>query len=140
MRRAEVMLGALTAALALVAVALTLTLPAVEYVNHAFPVGPSATFALPMAFSFFNLPVMASGPGALAVCLGAVIDARFVNRRSRIAPLVMVLAGALLSAVVLLLVWALHIALILSPSQPALPSSARSLPLAWVSPGSMRRA
>jgi hypothetical protein len=111
MRKAETFLGSLTAALALVALALSLTQQVVEYAS-AYG-GPSGylsgyLFAVPMAFNIASLPVTLAGSGALLVCLGALVDAR-IYKRSRLAPLVMVIAGAIFCALATLVVIAANL-------------------------------
>jgi hypothetical protein len=107
MRKAETFLGSLTAALALVALAASLTQQVVEYASAY--VGPSGyLFAVPMAFHLASLPVTLAGSGALLVCLGALGDAR-IYKRSRLAPLVMVIAGAIFCALATLVVIAANL-------------------------------
>ena len=124
MRKAETLLGFLAAALALVALGLSLTQQVVEYVY--VDVGPNGQplgiFAVPLTFNFASLPVTLAGVGALLVCLSAVVDAR-IYKRSRLAPLVMIVAGAIFCALATLVCYAANLWLYAErlPSDPYQP-------------------
>jgi hypothetical protein len=107
MRRVETLLGCLAAALALVALALSLTQQVVEYVYaDVGPYGrPVGIFAVPLTFNIASLPVTLAGVGALLVCLSAVVDAR-IYKHSRLASLVMIVAGATFCALATLVCYA----------------------------------
>lgn len=124
MRRAETLLGALTVALALIALAASLTQQVVEYVSAEFGPngGPGYLFAVPLTLNIASLPVTLAGVGALLVCLSAVVDAR-IYKRSRLAPLVMVVAGAIFCALATLVCYAANLWLYAErlPSDPYQP-------------------
>ena len=99
MRKAETLLAALTAALALIALAFSLTQQAVEYISSGLGSNgePGAIWADPITQNVGSAPVVLVGVGALLACLGAVVDAR-IQRWSRAPLLAMVIAGAIFCA------------------------------------------
>ena len=105
MRTVETLLGSLAALLALIALALSLTQQVVEYVySYSGPTGGQGyPLAVPLRFTIASLPVALAGVGALLACLGALVDAR-IYKRSRVAPLVMVVTGAIFCALATLVV------------------------------------
>ena len=135
MRKVEMDLGVLAAALALIAVALIQTRQAVEYVSYVRPFGgPVSTVAIPITLDMSSAPVILIGMGALFVCLGSLVDAR-IRTNSRVAPLVLLLSGAVFCALTTVGVSEIWLSLGNTPSdaaQLAPPSAGLSLTVVFM--------
>ncbi|MGH2485538.1 MAG: hypothetical protein ACRDHE_05960 [Ktedonobacterales bacterium] len=127
MRKIETDLGVLAAALALIALVLTQTQQAVEYVSYMSRFGgPMYTAALPITLNTSSGPVILIGVGALFVCIGALVDARILTS-SRVAPLAMLLSGVAFCAVAAFLVNEIWLTLGNAPAASAQAAQAAQL-------------
>ncbi len=128
-------LGVLAAALAFIALVLTQSRQAVEYVSYRSPLGgPASTAVLPITLNMSSGPVILIGTGALFVCLGSQVDAR-IRTSSRVAPLVLLLSGVVFCAITAMLASEIWLSLGNTPSDSARltsPSAQLSLTVVFI--------
>lgn len=126
------LLGVMAAAFGLVALAVTLTQRAVEYVSYTGPSGgPASTFTIPITLDRSSAPVILIGLGSALVCLGSQVDAR-IHVGSRVAPLVMLLSGVVFCAITTLSVSMIWLSIGSAPSDAMSRSADLSLSVVYI--------